>query len=69
MPNDLEINCIIQINRERGYHLNKIMDENKIEEMIERLFEKSNTLLEHKMNKIESIINKIKMDINTLVTK
>ena len=69
MPNDLEINCIIQINSKRGYHLNKIMDENKIEEMIERLFEKSNTLLEHKMNKIESIINKIKMDINTLVTK
>ena len=69
MPNDLKINCIIQINSKRGYRLNKIMDENKIEEMIERLFEKSNTLLEHKMNKIESIINKIKMDINTLVTK
>ena len=69
MPNDLEINCIIQINSKRGYRLNKIMDENKIEEMIARLFEKSNTLLEHKMNKIESIINKIKMDINTLVTK
>ena len=69
MPNDFEINCIIQINSKRGYRLNKIMDENKIEEMIERLFEKSNTLLEHKMNKIKSIINKIKMDINTLVTK
>ena len=69
MPNDLEINCIIQINSKRGYRLNKIMHENKIEEVIERLFEKSNTLLEHKMNKIKSIINKIKMDINTLVTK
>ena len=38
MPNDLEINCIIQINSKRGYRLNKIMDENKIEEMIERLY-------------------------------
>ena len=43
MPNDLESNCIIQINRKRGYRLNKIVDENKIEEMTEKLFEKYST--------------------------
>ena len=35
------------------------MDENKIEEMMEKLFEKTNTLLEDKINKIESSNNNI----------
>ena len=46
-------------NSKHGYLLNKIMDENKIEEMMEKLFEKTNTLLEDKINKIESSVNNI----------
>ena len=42
------------------------MDENKIEEMMEKLFKKTNTLLEGKMSKTESSINNIKHDINTI---
>ena len=49
MPNDPESNCTILINSKRGYRLNKIMDEKKIEEMLQKLFDKTNTLLEEKM--------------------
>ena len=42
------------------------MNENKIEEMMEKLFKKINTLLEEKMSKIESSINSIRSDINTV---
>ena len=66
MLNDLEINCTILINSKSGYHLNKVIDENKIEEMMQNLFEKTNTLLEEKMSKIESSINNIKSDVNTV---
>ena len=65
MPDDLEINCTLILNSKWGYCLNRIMNENKIEEMMEKLFEKTNTLLEGKMSKIESSINNIKHDINT----
>lgn len=34
------------------------MDENKIEEMMEKLFEKTNIVLEDKINEIESNIDK-----------
>ena len=40
MSNDLEINCIILVNSKHGYCFNKIMDKNKIEEMMKKLFEK-----------------------------
>ena len=40
VSNDLEINCIILVNSKHGYCLNKIMDENKIEEMMKKLLEK-----------------------------
>ena len=42
------------------------MNENKIEEMMEKLFKKINTLLEEKLSKIESSINSIRSDINTV---
>ena len=42
------------------------MDEKKIEEMMQKLFEQTNTLLEDKMNKVESSINNIKNAINTV---
>ena len=57
---------MLQINSKHGYHLNKTMNENKIEEMMEKLFKKINTLLEEKMSKIESSINSIRSDINTV---
>ena len=68
MPNVLEINCTTLINRKRGYHLNKIMDENKIEEMMEKLVERTLLIFywKKKMSKIESSINNIKSDINTV---
>ena len=67
MPDNLGISCIILINSKREYCLNKITDENKIKEMLEKLFEKTNTILEDKMNKIEASINNIKKnDINTV---
>ena len=66
MPNDLEINCTILINSKRGYRLNKIMDEKKIQEMLQKLFDKTNTLLEEKMTKIESSVNNVKSDVNTV---
>ena len=67
MPDNLGISCIILINSKREYCLNKITDENKIKEMLEKLFEKTNTILEDKVNKIEASINNIKKkDINTV---
>ena len=42
------------------------MDDNKIEEMMRKLFEKINTLPEEKISKIVSSINNIKSDINTV---
>ena len=42
------------------------MNENKIKEIMQKLFEKTNTLLEDKMSKIKSSINSIKNDINTV---
>ena len=36
------------------------MDEKKIEKMMQKLFEQTNTLLEDKMNKVKSSINNIK---------
>ena len=42
------------------------MNENKTEEMMEKLFEKTNTLLEDKMSEIELSIHSIKNDINTV---
>ena len=67
MPDNLGISCIILVNSKREYCLNKITDENKIKEMLEKLFEKTNTILEDKMNKIEASINNIKKnDINTV---
>ena len=67
MPDNLGISCIILVNSKREYCLNKITDENKIKEMLQKLFEKTNTILEDKMNKIEASINNIKKnDINTV---
>ena len=67
MPDNLGISCIILVNSKREHCLNKITDENKIKEMLEKLFEKTNTILEDKMNKIEASINNIKKnDINTV---
>ena len=59
MPDNLGISCIILANSKREYCLNKITDENKIKEMLQKLFEKTNTILEDKMNKIEASINNI----------
>ena len=66
MPNESEINCTIIIYSECGYHLNKIMDANKIEEMMQKLFKKTNTILEEKISKTESSISNIKSNINTV---
>ena len=52
MPHDLETNCTRLINTKRGYRLNEIMDENKIEVMMQNLFEKINNLLKERMSKI-----------------
>ena len=41
MPNDLEINCTIPINGKHGYRLSKIMNENKIEEMMQKFIQES----------------------------
>ena len=53
VPDDLETNCTRLINSKRGYRLNEIMDENKIEVMMQNLFEKINNLLKERMSKIE----------------
>ena len=66
MPNESEINCTIIIYSKCGYHLNKIMDANKIEEMMQKLFKKTNTILEEKISKTESSISNIKSNINTV---
>ena len=42
------------------------MDENKIEEIMKKVFQKTNTLLDDKMSKIKSSINNIKNNINTV---
>ena len=42
------------------------MDENKIEEIMEKGFKKTNILLDDKMSKIKSSINNIKNNINTV---
>ena len=42
------------------------MDANKIEEMMLKLFKKTNTILEEKISKTESSISNIKSNINTV---
>ena len=42
------------------------MDENKIEEIMEKVFKKTNILLDDEMSKIKSSINNIKNNINTV---
>ena len=42
------------------------MDENKIEEIMEKVVKKTNILLDDKMSKIKSSINNIKNNINTV---